>query len=77
MEVYVHRSSHHPNIVRYVDSYIVGAELWLVTESMGCGRLVEVLEKHRQVPLSEEHIALVCREVRIACRHHTLPGCAQ
>lgn len=56
------KTSHHPNIVQYMDSYIVAEQLWVVMEFMGGGCLTEVLEQFEHVKLNEGQIALACRE---------------
>lgn len=33
-EINIMKSSHHPNIVDYNDSFIVGAQIWVVMELM-------------------------------------------
>lgn len=62
-EIRIMKTSHHPNIVQYIDSYIVGDQLWVVMEFMGGGCLTEVLEQFEHVKLTEAQIALACREV--------------
>jgi len=61
-EIRIMKTSQHPNIVTYYNSYIVGEQLWVVMEYMGGGCLTEVLEQHEFVKLSEPQIALVCKE---------------
>ncbi|XP_077646534.1 serine/threonine-protein kinase PAK 3-like [Lonchura striata] len=58
-EILVMRDSRNPNIVSYLDSYLVDAELWLVMEFMDGGTLFDVL---RAVYLEEGQIGAVCRE---------------
>jgi serine/threonine protein kinase len=65
------KTSHHPNIVQYMDSYIVAEQLWVVMEFMGGGCLTEVLEQYEHVKLTEPQIALACREVRVMHGMHT------
>ncbi|XP_077646541.1 serine/threonine-protein kinase PAK 3-like [Lonchura striata] len=58
-EILVMRDSRNPNIVSYLDSYLVDAELCLVMEFMDGGTLFDVL---RAVYLEEGQIGAVCRE---------------
>eukprot|EP01087_Luapelamoeba_hula_P019193 TRINITY_DN632_c0_g1_i1.p1 TRINITY_DN632_c0_g1~~TRINITY_DN632_c0_g1_i1.p1 ORF type:complete len:363 (-),score=76.29 TRINITY_DN632_c0_g1_i1:73-1161(-) len=59
------RAISHPNVVGYIDSHIVGAELWMVMEYMEEGSLAELL-KCGVEPLPEVLIAYVCREILCA-----------
>ncbi|XP_054139563.1 serine/threonine-protein kinase PAK 3-like [Melozone crissalis] len=58
-EILAMRDNRSPNIVTYLDSYLVDAELWLATEFMDGGTLFDVL---RAVYLEEGQIGAVCRE---------------
>ena len=62
-EVYIQKTSNHPNIVEYIDGYRVDETIWAVLEYMGGGSLTNVLEQNIQ--LKENHIAFVCLEVFI------------
>lgn len=59
-EILVMRESQHPNIVNYVDSYIVGSALWVVMELMQSGPLTDIIEKAK---LGEGIIGFITREV--------------
>jgi len=60
-EINIMKSSRHPNIVEFIDCFIVDYQLWIVMELMdGC--LTDVLEQFPKVCLNEGQIALVCRE---------------
>jgi serine/threonine protein kinase len=63
-EIHMMKSSNHPNIVNYLDSYIVKNELWVVMEYMANGMLTEWLEQYGygDCQMSETEIAFVCRE---------------
>lgn len=62
-EIGIMKTSNHPNVVKYYDSYMVGdSELWVVMEFMGAGCLTDVLECFDSVQLTEPQIAYSCRE---------------
>ncbi|NWT78044.1 PAK3 kinase, partial [Lanius ludovicianus] len=58
-KIVVMRDNRNPNIVIYLDSYLVDGELGLVMEFMDGGTLCDVLEA---VYLEEGQIGAVCRE---------------
>ncbi|KAK9710678.1 Protein kinase [Basidiobolus ranarum] len=59
-EIVVMKEAQHPNIVNYLDSYLVTAnELWVVMEYMEGGALTEVIDNNT---LTEGQIATICRE---------------
>ncbi|CAH8590220.1 unnamed protein product [Dicrocoelium dendriticum] len=59
-EIMVMRAYRNPNIVNYLDSYLLGDELWVVMEYLDGGSLTDILT---ETCMSESHIATVCREV--------------
>eukprot|EP01132_Coremiostelium_polycephalum_P005425 gene5425-6767_t len=61
-EIGIMRSCKHPNIIDYVDSYLVGDSLWVAMEYMGGGCLTEILDQFNTVKLTEAQIAYVCLE---------------
>jgi len=72
-EISIMKSSHHQNIVDYMDSYIVEDQLWVVMEYMGGGCLTEVLEQFENIKMTEEQISLVCMEtLKALCYVHSL-----
>lgn len=61
-EILVMKESTNPNIVNYLDSFLVkGQELWVVMEYMEGGALTDVIDNNK---LSESQIACICLEVR-------------
>lgn len=60
-EIIVMRESQHPNVVNFLDSFLVrGGELWVVMEYMEGGALTDVIENNK---LEEDQIAAICLEV--------------
>ena len=53
------KESSHPNIVNYLDSFLVKAELWVVMEYMEGGPLTDIIEGAN---MSEAQISGICFE---------------
>jgi serine/threonine protein kinase len=62
-EIKIMKTSQHPNIVTYYNSFIVDEQLWVVMEFMGAGCLTDVLDQFDTVRLNEAQIAFVAKEV--------------
>ena len=60
-EILVMKESQHPNIVNFLESYLVkGTDLWVVMEYMEGGALTDVIEANS---LEEDQISSICLEV--------------
>eukprot|EP01087_Luapelamoeba_hula_P018655 TRINITY_DN6048_c0_g1_i3.p1 TRINITY_DN6048_c0_g1~~TRINITY_DN6048_c0_g1_i3.p1 ORF type:complete len:587 (-),score=111.08 TRINITY_DN6048_c0_g1_i3:19-1779(-) len=70
-EIHMMKSSSHPNVVDYVDSFLVKNELWVIMEFMNMGMLTEWLEQYPYGPcqMSEREIAYICRETLRALKY--------
>ncbi|XP_064260372.1 serine/threonine-protein kinase PAK 3-like [Passer domesticus] len=58
-EIMIMKRHRSPSVVNYLDSYLLGEELWLVMEYMDGGTLSDVISKSY---LSEEEMAAISRE---------------
>ncbi|XP_064592874.1 serine/threonine-protein kinase PAK 3-like [Zonotrichia leucophrys gambelii] len=58
-EIMIMKRYRSPSVVNYLDSYLLGEELWLVMEFMDGGTLSDIISK---TCLSEDHMAAICRE---------------
>ncbi|KAL5520435.1 hypothetical protein ACEPAG_9659 [Sanghuangporus baumii] len=66
-EILVMKESQHPNIVNFLESYLVrNNELWVVMEYMEGGALTDIIENNT---LEEEQIASICLETCKGLRH--------
>ncbi|KAL1915312.1 uncharacterized protein VTP21DRAFT_6770 [Calcarisporiella thermophila] len=65
-EILVMREAKHPNIVNFIDSFLVRGELWVVMEYMEGGSLTDVVTYNL---MSEGQIACVCRETLKGLSH--------
>lgn len=60
-EILVMKESQHPNIVNFLDSFLVkNADLWVIMEYMEGGALTDVIDNNN---MTEQQIATVCLEV--------------
>lgn len=65
-EIIVMKGSKHKNIVNFLDSYLVGGDLWVIMEYMEGGSLTDVVTFNM---MSEGQIAAVCGEVLSGLQH--------
>ncbi|CAO0790211.1 unnamed protein product [Mucor circinelloides] len=67
-EILVMKESQHPNIVNFLDSFLVGSsDLWVVMEFMEGGALTDVIDNNSK--MTEQQISTVCLET-VAGLHH-------
>jgi len=66
-EILVMKESQHPNIVNYLDSFLVKQnELWVIMEFMEGGALTDVIDNNT---MTEQQIATVCLETTRGLYH--------
>ncbi|KAJ3177738.1 Protein kinase [Geranomyces variabilis] len=65
-EILVMKESQHPNIVNYLDSFLVKGELWVIMEYMEGGPLTDIIDGNT---MNEAQIAAICCET-IKGLHH-------
>ncbi|TPX33818.1 hypothetical protein SmJEL517_g03343 [Synchytrium microbalum] len=65
-EILVMKESQHPNIVNYLDSFLVRGELWVVMEYMEGGPLTDIIDANQ---LTEAQIATVTFETLKGLNH--------
>ncbi|KAK6904038.1 hypothetical protein I203_107552 [Kwoniella mangroviensis CBS 8507] len=66
-EIIVMKESQHPNVVNFLDAFLVrNSELWVVMEYMEGGALTDVIENNK---LTEEQIAAICLETCRGLQH--------
>ncbi|CCO30190.1 hypothetical protein BN14_04214 [Rhizoctonia solani AG-1 IB] len=58
-EILVMKESRHPNIVNFLESYLLRTDLWVVMEYMEGGALTDVIENNT---LAEDQISSICLE---------------
>lgn len=69
-EILIMAQTKHPNIVEYIDSYLVGNDLWVVMELMDGGALTDIVE---ETELDEDYIAAICKQTLAGLAHlHSL-----
>ncbi|KAI8992270.1 kinase-like domain-containing protein [Pilobolus umbonatus] len=66
-EIMVMKESQHPNIVNYLDSFLVqNNDLWVIMEYMEGGALTDVIDNNT---MTEQQIATVCLETTAGLHH--------
>ena len=65
-EILVMKDSSHPNIVNFIDSFLVIGELWVIMEFMEGGSLTDVVTFNI---MTEGQIASICRETLKGLQH--------
>ncbi|KAI9159392.1 Protein kinase [Blastocladiella emersonii ATCC 22665] len=66
-EIIVMKESQHPNIVNYLDSFLVSKELWVVMELMEGGPLNEIIDNN--AGMTEPQIASITHEALKGIHH--------
>lgn len=64
-EIIVMKESQHPNVVNFLEAFLVKNDLWVVMEYMEGGALTDVIENNK---LAEEQISSICLEVNATLR---------
>ncbi|KAI8393513.1 kinase-like domain-containing protein [Radiomyces spectabilis] len=66
-EILVMKESQHPNIVNFLDSFLVkNSDLWVIMEFMEGGALTDVIDNNT---MTEQQIATVCLETTAGLHH--------
>ncbi|RXK42212.1 STE/STE20/PAKA protein kinase [Tremella mesenterica] len=66
-EIIVMRESHHPNVVNFLEAFLIrNSELWVVMEYMEGGALTDVIENNK---LEERQISSICLETCRGLQH--------
>ncbi|WWC87194.1 uncharacterized protein L201_002080 [Kwoniella dendrophila CBS 6074] len=66
-EIIVMKESQHPNVVNFLDAFLVrNSELWVVMEYMEGGALTDVIENNK---LAEDQISAICLETCRGLQH--------
>ncbi|KAJ3387602.1 Protein kinase [Lobulomyces angularis] len=58
-EILVMKESQHPNIVNYLDSFLVKGDLWVIMEYMEGGTLTDIIDNNT---MTESQISAICFE---------------
>lgn len=64
-EIDIMKSSKHPNIVNYIESFVFDEQLWVAMEYMDGGCLTEILDQYPKVLMTEPQMAHVAKQVCI------------
>jgi serine/threonine protein kinase len=59
-EIRIMKETVHPNIVNFIDSFLVRDSLWVIMEYMEGGMLTDIIDKET---FTEPQISIICLEV--------------
>ena len=65
-EIMVMKEVNHPNIVNFVECYIVKESLWVIMEYMEGGMLTELIDRNK---FTEPQMAVICLETAKGLGH--------
>lgn len=65
-EIMVMKEVQHPNIVNFVECYIVKESLWVIMEYMEGGMLTEIIDRNK---FTEPQMAVICLETAKGLSH--------
>jgi serine/threonine protein kinase len=65
-EIRIMQESSHPNIVNYIDSFLVKDNLWVIMEYMEGGMLTDIIDK---LPFTEDQISCILLETLKGLSH--------
>eukprot|EP01090_Pellita_catalonica_P022167 TRINITY_DN850_c0_g1_i1.p1 TRINITY_DN850_c0_g1~~TRINITY_DN850_c0_g1_i1.p1 ORF type:complete len:415 (-),score=49.50 TRINITY_DN850_c0_g1_i1:33-1277(-) len=61
-EICIMKTCRHPNIVHFIDSYLVEDTVWVVMEYCGGGSLLDIVELWKSFKLAEDQMSYITRE---------------
>jgi protein-serine/threonine kinase len=65
-EIHVMKEIKHPNIVNFVECYLVKDSLWVIMEYMEGGMLTDIIDRNN---FTEAQIATICLETMRGLNH--------
>eukprot|EP00008_Paramoeba_atlantica_P006132 CAMPEP_0201489378 /NCGR_PEP_ID=MMETSP0151_2-20130828/22509_1 /ASSEMBLY_ACC=CAM_ASM_000257 /TAXON_ID=200890 /ORGANISM="Paramoeba atlantica, Strain 621/1 / CCAP 1560/9" /LENGTH=458 /DNA_ID=CAMNT_0047874957 /DNA_START=160 /DNA_END=1536 /DNA_ORIENTATION=+ len=72
-EILIMKESHHPNIVNFLDAYMVSGEIWVAMEFIDGGALTDLIFANEN-GITEGHISWISEQVLLALEYlHSRP----